>query len=209
DRRTGRAAAAARERRARHPARRARHAVRDGDVRAHRRPRLRTRDRTGHTARHPGRRRRATGVPRHAREQLVMTTIEPPAAAPVLELHSIHAGYGPIDVLHGVSLAVMPGQVFALLGPNGAGKSTTLAVACASIVPSSGTVFLSGRDVTGAPPDAVARAGVCLIPEGRGIFPNLTVAENLRMATYTGTTYHEVVERACAQFPRLGDRLKQ
>ena len=101
-----------------------------------------------------------------------------------------------------------PGEVFALLGPNGAGKSTTLAVASGQITPSSGGLFLCGRDVTGAAPDA-SRAGVCLIPEGRGIFPNLTVAENLRMATYTGRPYHDVLELAFAQFPRLGERRKQ
>jgi branched-chain amino acid transport system ATP-binding protein len=124
-------------------------------------------------------------------------------------MHSIRAGYGTIDVLHGVSIALMPGQVYALLGPNGAGKSTTLGVASGQIVPSAGSLFLAGRDVTGAPTDAIARAGVCLIPEGRGIFPNLTVTENLRMATFTGTSFREVMDRACAQFPRLGDRRKQ
>jgi branched-chain amino acid transport system ATP-binding protein len=128
---------------------------------------------------------------------------------PVLELNSVRAGYGTIDVLHGVSITLMPGQVYALLGPNGAGKSTTLAVASGQIVPSAGSLYLAGRDVTGAATDAIARAGVCLIPEGRGIFPNLTVAENLRMATFTGTSFHEVMDRACAQFPRLGDRRKQ
>jgi branched-chain amino acid transport system ATP-binding protein len=128
---------------------------------------------------------------------------------PVLEFSSVRAGYGRIDVLHGIDLAVYPGEVFALLGPNGAGKSTTLAVASGQIVPSSGSLFLCGRDVTGAAPDALARAGVCLIPEGRGIFPNLTVGENLRMATFTGVSYHEVLDRAFAQFPRLGERRRQ
>jgi branched-chain amino acid transport system ATP-binding protein len=128
---------------------------------------------------------------------------------PVLELNSIRAGYGTIDVLHGVSIALMPGEVYALLGPNGAGKSTTLAVASGQIVPSSGSLFLMGRDVTGVATDAIARTGVCLIPEGRGIFPNLTVTENLRMATFTGTKFRDVMDRACTQFPRLGDRRKQ
>jgi branched-chain amino acid transport system ATP-binding protein len=128
---------------------------------------------------------------------------------PVLELTAVRAGYGRIDVLHGIELQLMPGEVFALLGPNGAGKSTTLGVACGAIVPHSGSLFLCGRDVTGVPPDAVARAGVCLIPEGRGIFPNLSVAENLRMASYTGVPYKDVLDRAFAQFPRLGERRKQ
>jgi branched-chain amino acid transport system ATP-binding protein len=128
---------------------------------------------------------------------------------PVLSLTAVRAGYGRIDVLHGISLDIGAGEVFALLGPNGAGKSTTLAVASGQIVPSSGRVALCGRDVVGVNPDALARAGVCLIPEGRGIFPNLTVAENLRMGTYTGASYRELTERAFAHFPRLGDRRKQ
>ena len=128
---------------------------------------------------------------------------------PLLEFRAVRAGYGRIDVLHGIDLELQAGEVFALLGPNGAGKSTTLAVASGQIVPSSGSMFICGRDVTGAPADALARAGVCLIPEGRGIFPNLTVAENLRMATYTGVSYKDVTERAYAEFPRLGERHKQ
>jgi branched-chain amino acid transport system ATP-binding protein len=128
---------------------------------------------------------------------------------PVLELVAVHAGYGRIDVLHGVDLALRAGEVHALLGPNGAGKSTTLAVASGQIVPSSGSLVMCGRDVTGVAPDALARAGVCIVPEGRGIFPNLTVAENLRMATFTGARFSAVLERAFAQFPRLRDRRRQ
>jgi branched-chain amino acid transport system ATP-binding protein len=126
-----------------------------------------------------------------------------------MQLAAVRAGDGRIDVLHGIDLVLQSGEVFALLGPNGAGKSTTLAVASGQITPSSGGLFLCGRDVTGATPDALARAGVCLIPEGRGIFPNLTVAENLRMATFTGRSYHDVLDLAFAQFPRLGERRKQ
>jgi branched-chain amino acid transport system ATP-binding protein len=129
--------------------------------------------------------------------------------APVLELTGVRAGYGRIDVLHGVNLRLMPAQVYALLGPNGAGKSTTLRVACGQIVPSSGTLSLFGRTVNGVAVDALARAGVCVVPEGRGIFPNLTVLENLRMATFTGTPLSEVQERSFARFPRLAERRKQ
>jgi branched-chain amino acid transport system ATP-binding protein len=128
---------------------------------------------------------------------------------PVLELSEIRAGYGRIDVLHGVNLRLMPAQVYALLGPNGAGKSTTLAVASGQIVPSAGTLSLFGRAVNGVAVDALARAGVCVVPEGRGIFPNLTVLENLRMATFTGTTLGVVTERAFARFPRLAERRRQ
>ena len=132
-----------------------------------------------------------------------------PEDVPILELSAVRAGYGRIDVLHGIDIVLRAGEVYALLGPNGAGKSTTLSVACGAIVPSSGSLFLCGRDVTGASPDALARTGVCLIPEGRGVFPNLTVAENLRMATYTGARYHDVLDRAFAQFPRLKERRRQ
>jgi branched-chain amino acid transport system ATP-binding protein len=128
---------------------------------------------------------------------------------PILQLATVRAGYGRIDVLHGIDLELRAGEVFALLGPNGAGKSTTLAVCSGQIEPSSGGIFLCGREVTGAAPDALARAGVCLIPEGRGIFPNLTVLENLRMATFTGHSLSDVLELAFAQFPRLGERRKQ
>jgi ABC-type branched-subunit amino acid transport system ATPase component len=130
-------------------------------------------------------------------------------AAPALELREVTAGYGPIDVLHGVSLAVPVGSVFALLGPNGAGKSTTLKVASGQIEPSGGDVLLHGQSIRGRSADALARAGLCSIPEGRGIFPNLTLVENLRMATYSGVNFNEVEERAFTRFPRLRDRRKQ
>ncbi|HEY4397355.1 MAG TPA: ATP-binding cassette domain-containing protein [Acidimicrobiia bacterium] len=131
------------------------------------------------------------------------------AAAPALELRDIRAGYGTIEVLHGVSLTVPTGSVFALLGPNGAGKSTTLKVASGQIAPTSGEVRLFGSSVKGKSSDALARAGICAIPEGRGIFPNLTVTENLRMATYTGPGLAELEDRAFTRFPRLRDRRKQ
>ncbi len=131
------------------------------------------------------------------------------ARPPAVELRDVSAGYGTIDVLHGVSLMVPTGSVFALLGPNGAGKSTTLKIASGQIAPSSGEVLLFGESVGGKSSDALARAGVCAIPEGRGIFPNLTVTENLRMATYTGPHLGELEERAFTRFPRLRDRRKQ
>jgi branched-chain amino acid transport system ATP-binding protein len=127
----------------------------------------------------------------------------------LLELQNLRAGYGTIDVLHGVDLVLEPGTVYALLGPNGAGKTTTLGVCSGQITPSAGKVMLHGHEVNGVASDALARAGVCLVPEGRGIFPNLTVTENLRMATFAGTKFSEVQERAFTQFPRLKERRKQ
>ena len=105
---------------------------------------------------------------------------------------------------------VPPSSVFALLGPNGAGKSTLLKVARCAMVPTAGHVHIAGVHVNGAPPEAIARIGVCTIPEGRGVFANLTVAENLRMLTYRdGLRPSEVEERAYARFPRLGERRGQ
>jgi len=128
---------------------------------------------------------------------------------PMLELRNLRAGYGTIDVLHGVNLELQPGQVYALLGPNGAGKTTSLAVCSGQIVPSAGQVLIDGREINGVSSDSLARAGVCLVPEGRGIFPNLTVTENLRMATFAGGSFSSVQEKAFTQFPRLKERRKQ
>jgi branched-chain amino acid transport system ATP-binding protein len=131
------------------------------------------------------------------------------AEEPLLELRGIRAAYGSIEVLHGVDLAVASGTVVALLGPNGAGKSTTLQVACGLIPPTSGSVLLAGRDVTGVKAEDLARSGVTTIPEGKGIFPNLTVRENLLMATYAGVTMRHVEEISYERFPRLKERRSQ
>ena len=139
-----------------------------------------------------------------------MSDGEPVLEPPLLELKGVKAAYGRIEVLHGVDLVVPHGSVVALLGPNGGGKTTTLKVISGQMTPTSGCVHISGRHVNGASPDALARIGVCTIPEGRGIFPNLTVRENLRMVTYAGTTTAEHVEEvAFARFPRLGERRNQ
>jgi branched-chain amino acid transport system ATP-binding protein len=127
-----------------------------------------------------------------------------------IELLDVRAGYGRIEVLHGVSFAVPSGCVFALLGPNGGGKSTTLQVISGNIRPTAGCVHIGGVHVNGGRPDALARAGVSRIPEGRGIFPNLTVEENLRMWTYAaGLSTREVQDRAFTRFPRLAERRGQ
>jgi branched-chain amino acid transport system ATP-binding protein len=127
----------------------------------------------------------------------------------LLELRTVRAAYESIEVLFGIDLAVPEGNVVALLGPNGAGKSTTLRVAAGLHPPSEGDVLVAGRRVNGARPEDLARRGLCLIPEGRGIFPNLTVRENLRMATYTGRRLADIEEVAYARFPRLAERRTQ
>ncbi|MER7638636.1 ABC transporter ATP-binding protein [Streptomyces sp. NPDC087305] len=127
----------------------------------------------------------------------------------LLELRGIRAAHERITVLHGVDLDVAAGQVVALLGPNGAGKTTTLRVAAGVHPVESGQLLLGGRDMTGADPRDLARAGVCLIPEGRGVFPNLSVRDNLLMMTFTGRGREEIEEIAFARFPVLGRRAGQ
>ena len=120
---------------------------------------------------------------------------------PILELKNISASYDAISVLHDVNITVRRGEVMALLGPNGAGKSTVLKIASALMRPTQGSVHIAGHDLTGAAASELARLGVCTIPEGRGIFPNLTVRENLEMAARKGLSVSVIQERA---FPNLG-----
>ncbi|HZA60112.1 MAG TPA: ABC transporter ATP-binding protein [Actinomycetota bacterium] len=129
---------------------------------------------------------------------------EPPP--PVLGLRGVRAGYSRIEVLHGVDLVVPAGTIVGLLGPNGAGKSTTLGVVSGQIRPTAGSVTMAGHDVTGAAADQLARLGVCTIPEGRGVFPNLTVAENVLMFTHRGVSERDAEEIAYGHFPVLAER---
>ena len=122
----------------------------------------------------------------------------------LLELRGVRAAYDGVTVLHGVDLAVAAGQVVALLGPNGAGKTTTLRIAAGVHPVTSGRLLLGGRDMAGANPRDLARAGVCLIPEGRGVFPNLSIRDNLLMMTYTGRSRAEIEEFTYQRFPALG-----
>jgi branched-chain amino acid transport system ATP-binding protein len=141
--------------------------------------------------------------------ELATSDVALAAHAPVLELVGVKAAYGPIEVLHGVDLAVGAGQVVALLGPNGGGKSTTVKIAAGLMAPIAGDVRYAGRSVTGISAEEAASLGVCTIPEGRGVFANLTVRENLWLATGTGTPRGQVEEAAFARFPVLGDRRNQ
>ncbi|MBA3741411.1 ABC transporter ATP-binding protein [Sporichthya sp.] len=125
----------------------------------------------------------------------------------MLELSGIVAGYDSAVVLRNVDLVVPPGAVVALLGPNGAGKTTLLRVASGLLAPTEGRVLVEGKDMTGSAPYRLAAAGVCHIPEGRGIFPALSVAENLRLQTPPGGG--RMAERAVEVFPRLGERMSQ
>ncbi|MBA0125742.1 ABC transporter ATP-binding protein [Haloechinothrix sp. YIM 98757] len=126
----------------------------------------------------------------------------------MLRLHDITAGYGDTTVLRDVSLPVPRRSVVALLGANGAGKTTTLRVASGLLAPGSGTLHLDGTDLTGRRPHVLARRGVCHVPEGRGIFPNLSVRDNIAVHA-AGADTGEAVDRAVSAFPVLGEKLGQ
>jgi ABC-type branched-subunit amino acid transport system ATPase component len=130
---------------------------------------------------------------------------------PMLELVDVSAAYGRIEVVHDVSLQLPAGSCLALLGPNGAGKSTLLKVMSGRLSPSGGTVSLNGEEIGKATSEQLARRGVCTIPEGRSVFPNLTVAENLLMYTFRGKAVKmgDLEDKSYARFPVLGQRRRQ
>jgi branched-chain amino acid transport system ATP-binding protein len=140
-----------------------------------------------------------------------------PAAAPApaepmaLNLREIRAGYDGLEVLHGIDLAIPATGVVALLGPNGAGKSTLLKVASGRLKPNSGAVEIRGKKVGSSSPEKLARGGLCTVPEGRGIFANLTVNEHLKMWTFRSKSLRlgTVTDRTFECFPRLGERRHQ
>jgi branched-chain amino acid transport system ATP-binding protein len=127
----------------------------------------------------------------------------------ILELLDIRAAYGQIEVLHGIDVTVEAGKVLAVLGPNGAGKTTLVRVISGLLRPTGGRVIIAGRDVTGVSGDALARAGVCVIQEGRGIFPRLTVEEHMRLAMPGRRRAPDLLARVYEQFPRLAERQHQ
>ena len=128
--------------------------------------------------------------------------------APLLELEEVHARYGPLEALHGVTLTVGEGEAVAVLGGNGAGKTTTLR-AISGLVAASGEIRFGGERLARAP-ERVARSGIAHVPEGRGIFEELTVHENLRLGAYLDRRgFSENYERVCAHFPWLDRRRAQ
>jgi branched-chain amino acid transport system ATP-binding protein len=132
----------------------------------------------------------------------------PGALPPALELREITGGYGRTIVLRDVSITVPPSGVVALLGPNGAGKTTLLKMVSGFLRPASGFIRLLGNDVTGVVPYRRFEAGLCHIPEGRGVFRSLTVRDNLVMQSRKGEEA-EAISRACEAFPILADRMGQ
>lgn len=132
--------------------------------------------------------------------------------APALEVNHVSAAYGPYRALFDISFTVAAGSVTALLGSNGAGKSTVARVVSGLLPSTAGTIRLGGQDITGKAAYKIARAGMAHVPEGRGIFANLTVEENLVMAFRQRAGRKQVpasLERAYQAFPILGERRKQ
>jgi branched-chain amino acid transport system ATP-binding protein len=130
---------------------------------------------------------------------------------PILEVRDLDAHYGSSQALFGVSLSMPAGSVLAVLGANGAGKSTLARVVSGLVRPTGGRVVFAGRDVTGLPAHRIRKLGLTYIPEGRGIFPGLSVIENLRMAVAQERRPDRpaAIERAIQHFPVLGDRKAQ
>jgi branched-chain amino acid transport system ATP-binding protein len=126
----------------------------------------------------------------------------------VLELRGVSAGYDTGLVLRDVNLVVPHGSVVALLGPNGAGKTTLLRVASGLLRPAAGQLLLDGVELTGKPAHELAGRGICHVPEGRGVFPALTVADNLRLQAPPALD-RRATSTAASVFPRLGERAGQ
>lgn len=130
----------------------------------------------------------------------------------ILELKNLSAHYASIQALYDISISVEKGQIVSVIGSNGAGKSTTLRAISGIVRASSGSIILNGEDITKIPPHEVARRGVAHVPEGRGIFGNLTVRENLELATISRkdkVNFKNEFEHVFSFFPRLKERFKQ
>jgi branched-chain amino acid transport system ATP-binding protein len=130
----------------------------------------------------------------------------------MLEICDLVCGYGGVTALRGISLEVKAGQLVALIGANGAGKSTTLRAISGLVPPQSGQMFFEGKDITGARSPRVLACGIAHCPEGRRVFPHMTVEENLDMGAYLRSDAAEVTsdrERIYQEFPRLAERRRQ
>jgi len=130
----------------------------------------------------------------------------------LLSLHDIHSFYGHIHALKGISVEVNEGEIVTLIGSNGAGKSTTLRTISGLLHPKQGQILLAGADISHMKPHAIVLAGLGHVPEGRGIFPKLTVKENLEMGAFTVDDPGEIERRMAygfEMFPRLKERISQ
>ena len=131
---------------------------------------------------------------------------------PILELKNVHSGYGSIKALKGISLKVMPGEVVAIIGANGAGKSTTLMTICGIVKTEKGEVLYQGKVINKVSPEKLPTLGLCQVPEGRRIFPRLTVTENLRLGAFYRDDTDQImkdIQHSYEMFPILGERKNQ
>ena len=131
---------------------------------------------------------------------------------PLLIAHNLTAGYGRLDILHGVSLEVRAGEIVSIIGPNGAGKSTAFKTVVGFLNPRAGRVVFNGEDITGLRPDVVLRRGLAYVPQGRIVFPQMTVLENLEMGAYIerdGGRVKAALEQVYGLFPILSERRRQ
>ncbi len=130
----------------------------------------------------------------------------------MLRIEDVHTFYGPIEALKGVTLEVKQGEIVALIGANGAGKSTTLMTISGALIPKTGRMLFNGIAIDHLPPHEIVRQGISHVPEGRRIFPALTVQENLEMGAFCRQNHHEVqadMEQVYGHFPILKERRKQ
>jgi len=130
----------------------------------------------------------------------------------ILKIEELHAYYGSIHALKGISMEVSPGKIVALIGPNGAGKTTLLKSILGMVPPRSGHILFDGNPIQGLPTEQIVRSGISYVPEGRRIFPLLTVVENLEMGAYLRSDRDEIakdIEKIFELFPHLKDRRKQ
>jgi branched-chain amino acid transport system ATP-binding protein len=130
----------------------------------------------------------------------------------LLAAERITAGYGKIDILHDVSLHVKPGEIVSIIGPNGAGKSTAFKAIVGFITPRQGRIVFNGEEMTGLRPDLVLRRGLAYVPQGRIVFPQMTVLENLEMGAYIERDPARIaasLDAVYTLFPILGERRKQ
>ena len=130
----------------------------------------------------------------------------------LLTVNNLSVSYGAIEAIRNCSLRVEQGEIVTLIGGNGAGKSTMLRTISGLLIPKQGTIQFEGKEIQGQPPHRIAQSGLVHVPEGRGIFANLTVEENLQLGAYSRNDHAEIRkdrERALELFPRVRERLKQ
>lgn len=137
---------------------------------------------------------------------------QPTGDKPILELKNVHSGYGSIKALKGISLRVMPGEIVAIIGANGAGKSTTLMTICGIVPVEKGEVYYEGKLINKVSPEKLPTMGLCQVPEGRRIFPRLSVEENLILGAFHRDDKDQIakdIQHSYDLFPILGERSRQ